>query len=64
MYRGETKKYFMQAMSLSDMKEWLEVMEGKEPVSHNTTTLCNYSNIISSYTQTYATMPAPKVTEG
>jgi len=27
-----TKKYFMQAMSQPDMKEWLEVMEGREPV--------------------------------
>ncbi|XP_065885496.1 rho GTPase-activating protein 10-like isoform X2 [Dysidea avara] len=34
MNRNEnvTKKYFMQAMSQGDMKEWLEVMEGREPM--------------------------------
>ena len=31
--RGDTKKYFMQAMSPAEMKEWLEVMENQEPVS-------------------------------
>ena len=33
VYRGETKKYFMQAMNQHDLMEWLEVMEGGEPVS-------------------------------
>jgi len=35
LYRTEniTKKYFMQAMNQTDMKEWLEVMEGREPVN-------------------------------
>ena len=31
--RGETRKITMQALSNEERKGWLEIMEGKEPVS-------------------------------
>ena len=33
LFRGETKKYTLQGTSIDERKAWLEILEGKEPVS-------------------------------
>ena len=44
-----TKKYFMQEMSLGDMKKWLEVIESREPVRTHTVTCLLVCTFLSSY---------------
>ena len=53
----------MQAMGQTDMKEWLEVMERREPVSSGLILHMNLTVTIL-YIKMYAIMPPTRIIEG